>query len=140
MVKQAPPALLFMLFPFFFAAMWCAVSLLLASMGGWRRLAESFPAQDQPRGRRFFMQSGKVGIVNYGSCLTIYSAPDGLYLSVWFPFRLGHQPLFIPWSAIRRAKTHRFLWTETVAFEVGSPSVGTLQLSKKIFEGYHVVD
>ena len=108
-------------------------------MGGWRRLAESFPAKGQPSGKHFFMQSGKVGLVNYGSCLTIYSAPEGLYLSVWLPFRLGHPPLFIPWDAVHNMTTRRFLWVERVVFDVGSPSVATLQLSKKIFEGHNVV-
>ena len=139
MNNPGPPTFFIVLFPFLFVGMWCAVSLLLSTLGGWRHLAESFPATDQPRGRRFFMQSGKVGSVNYGSCLTIYSTPNGLYLSVWFPFRLGHPPLFIPWSAVRHATTHRFLWSETVSFDVGSPSVATLQLSKRIFEGRDVV-
>ena len=126
-------------FLLFFVGMWCGTSFLLAAMGGWRRLAESFRAGDEPSGRFFFMQSGKVGLVNYASCLTIYSAPNGFYLSVWLPFRLGHPPLFIPWSAIRNATTRRFLWFERVEFDVGSPSVATLQLSKKVFEGHNVV-
>lgn len=127
------------LFPFFFVSMWCAISLLLSAMGGWRRLAESFAARDEPTGRHFFMQSGKIGIVNYGSCLTIHSAPSGFYLSVWLPFRIGHPPLFIPWQEVRNVTTRRFLWFERVVFDVGSPSIASLQLSKKIFQGHNVV-
>ena len=139
MDKSTPPTFFIVLFPFFFVGMWCAISLLLSTLGGWRRLAESFPAKDQPSGRHFFMQSGKVGLVNYGSCLTIYIAPNGFYLSVWFPFRLGHPPLFIPWDAVCNATIRRFFWFERVAFDVGLPNVATLQLSKKIFEGHNVV-
>jgi hypothetical protein len=138
MDSTAPATIPVGLFLLLFVGMWCAISFLLSAVGGWRRLAESFRAGDEPCGRLFFMQSGKVGLVNYGSCLTIHTAPNGLYLSVWLPFRLGHPPLFIPWDAVRNATTRRFLWFERIVFEVGSPSVATLQLSKKIFEGQNV--
>ncbi len=138
MDKSVPPTVFFVLFPFFFLGMGCAISLLLSTLGGWRRLAESFPARGQPSGRRFILQSAKVGLVHYSGCLTLYSSPEGLYLSVWWPFRLGHPPLFIPWHAVHNATIRRFLWIERVAFDVGSPSVTTVELSKKIFEGHHV--
>jgi hypothetical protein len=128
----------FVLFLCLFVGMWCAICLML-SRGGWRRLAESFPACGQPSGSRFSAQSGKVGAASYNGCLTIYSSHEGLYLSVWLPFRLGHPPLFIPWNAVRNATTQRFLWIKTVVFDVGSPSVATLELSSRIFEGHDVV-
>ena len=139
MDTSAPPTFFLLLFPFIFVGMWCAVSLVLSTIGGWRRSAQSFPARGEPSGKRFFMQGGKVGQVTYSGCLTVYSSPEGLYLSVWLPFRLGHPPLFIPWDSVRNATTRRFLWTESVVFDAGSPSVATLQLSKKIFEGRDVV-
>jgi len=138
MDKSVPPTVFFVLFPCFFLGMWCAVSLVLSTLGGWRRLAESFPARGQPSGRRFVMQGAKVGLVHYSGCLTICSSPEGLYLSVWLPFRLGHPPLLIPWHAVHNATIRRFLWIERVAFDVGSPSVTTVELSKKIFEGVNV--
>src|SRR6476469_6745769 len=104
MNKSAPDIFFLVLFPFIFVGMWCAVSLILSTTGGWRRLAASFPARSQPSGRRFFLQGGKVGQVTYSGCLTIYSSQEGLHLSVWLPFRLGHPPLFIPWDAIRNAR------------------------------------
>jgi hypothetical protein len=51
------------------------------------------------------------------------------------PFRLAHPPLFIPWEEIHDVKARRFLWVEDIVFEVGSPSVAKLCLSKKILEG-----
>jgi hypothetical protein len=139
MDNSAPPTVLLLLFPIFVLGMWCAVSLVLSTVGGWRRLAESFPVRGQPSGRRFNMQGARVGQVHYGGCLTIYSSPDGIYLSVWPPFRLGHPPLFIPWNAVHHAMTRRFLWFESVVFDVGTPRITTLELSKKIFEGRNVV-
>jgi len=140
MERTALPIFFASLFPFIFAAIWCAVSMVLSTIGGWRRLAESFPARRPPSGKRFFMQGGKVGSVSYSGCLTIYTSPEGLYLSVWPMFRLGHPPLLIPWDAIRNATTRRLLWAESVVFDVGLPKIATLQLSRKIFEGYRVAD
>ena len=85
------------------------------------------------------MQSGRLGWVNYNSCLTIHSGPEGIRLAVWAPFRLGHPPLFIPWSAMHKATTKRLFWMETVSVELGSPKIATLQLPKKIFEGRDVI-
>jgi hypothetical protein len=113
-----------------------SVSLLvIAVVGGWRRLAEFFPANDLPAGRRFLWQSGSIGWVNYSGCLTIYSGPDGIYLTTMWPFRAGHPPLFIPWSEIHDVRTRRILWAEDATFEVGSPSIAKLALPKKVFEG-----
>jgi hypothetical protein len=140
MDKSALTVILIVLFPFLFAGLWCGVCLFTSTMGGWRRLAERFPARGQPSGRRFFMQRGKVGRVAYKGCLTIHSSPEGLHLSVWLPFRPGHPPLFIPWNEICNATTRRFLWAESVEFDVGSPRVATIRLSGEIFEGRDVVN
>ncbi len=37
---------------------------------------------------------------NYGGCLTIVVNSEGIGLSILWPFRAGHPPLFIPWSEI----------------------------------------
>lgn len=126
-------------FPFFFGALWCGVCLLLSGLGGWGRLAEKFAALRPPAGTRFFMQSGKVGVVNYKGCLTVHTSADGLHLAVWPFFRIGHKPLLIPWRDIHNGQVRSVLFSESVAFEVGSPKIATLRLSKKIFAGQPVV-
>ena len=138
MDKPAPPTWLLFLFPLFFVGMWCAALLVLSRIGGWHRLAESFPVRGEPSGRRFGMQSAKVGSVSYNNCLTLYTSTEGLYLSVWLLFRFGHPPLFIPWGDLHNAATRRFLWVESVVFDVGSPRIATLQLSKKVIEEHNV--
>jgi hypothetical protein len=125
-------------FPFLFYGMWSGILRLLSTWGGWSRLSETFTARDRPWGTRFLIQSGKVGSVNYKSCLTIHCTPKGFYMSIHWPFRLAHPTLFIPWEAVRNATTKRIFWFERVVFDVGSPSIATLQLSKRIFESYHV--
>lgn len=127
------------LFLILFVGGWCGIGILLSSMSGWARLAESFAAVGEPTGRRFFMQYGVVGTVIYGSNLSIHTASNGFYLSVWLPFRIGHPPLFIPWQEVRNATTYPFWWFEMVEFDVGSPSIATLELPKRIFGGHHFV-
>jgi hypothetical protein len=97
------------------------------------------PASGEPTGRRCFMQYGVVGNIYYRSILTIHTAPNGFYLSVWLPFRIGHPPLFIPWQEVRNATTYPFWWFEMVEFDVGPPTIATLELPKRIFEGHHFV-
>ena len=81
------------------------------------------------------MQSGGIGMVNYNRCLTVHHAPEGIYVSVLLPFRLGHPPLLIPWSAIHHVTPRKFLWHESMSFEVGSPCIVKLRLARKVFEG-----
>jgi hypothetical protein len=46
------------------------------------------------------------------------AADDALYLSVLFPFRLGHPPLCIPWKEIKLSRTKRFFRTHVIVTEV----------------------
>ena len=125
-------------FPIFFAAIWCSVCLLLSVIGGWGRLANRFPARQPPAGTCFFAQSGQVGLANYRGVLTVHTSPEGLHLAIMKIFRPGHPPLFIPWSEIYHA-TERRLFFEYVAFDIGSPRIATMRLPKRILAGRSVV-
>jgi hypothetical protein len=46
---------------------------------------------------------------SYGNCLIVGLNPDGIYLSVFFLFRIGHPPLFIPWPDVSM-RERRFLF------------------------------
>jgi hypothetical protein len=131
------PALLFVIPVFvilFFGGLWCGISLLLSRVGGWSGLAERFPAPEQPEGKRFRSQSGRLGLVNYNRCLTIYISKGGLYLSMTPLFRVGHRPMLIPWKEIHDVETQQVLWAEFVSFQIGSPTMATLRLSKTMFD------
>jgi hypothetical protein len=133
-----PDWILIALIPLVLVAAWAPILFLVSTLGGWRRLADHFPANDPPTGRQSWMQSLSIGWASYSNCLTIYVSADGLYLSVMLPFRPGHPPIFIPWSEIHDMTTRRQLWVEDVVFDVGSPSVAKLTLSRKVFEGRDV--
>jgi hypothetical protein len=102
-------------------------------MSGWRKLAAVYRAERPPPGRCFLLQGGKIGDVWYRGCLTIYTSPEGLYLSAWPIFRFREPPLFIPWTAIRNRREKQSLWSRLIEFDVDSPSNGTMRLLPSVF-------
>jgi len=120
-------------FVLLFAALWCGVCWLLATIGGWTALAMHFRSAERPQGRAFYMQSGRVGIVNYGSCLNIRVNEAGMYLAVFPLFRAGHPPLFIPWSEFGACQLRtKFFWT-VVEVSIGTPYIARLCLPRRVF-------
>ncbi len=117
-----------------FPAFWCLIVLLLSWVGGWRRLAEKYATDKEPSGTAFRGITGAVGTVSYKHCLIAHVAPQGLFLSVPFFFRIGHKPLLIPWSAIHSLKPFTFLFHHSMRFEVGTPTIATLRLPPKVLE------
>ncbi len=129
-------ALVLVLFPISFLALWCAIVFALASVGGWRRLAATYRASDDstryvaPR-----WQTGRIGIVPYRRVLTIDASEKGLRLAVPFPFRIGHQSLLIPWSAVHN-RTQGSVWGRDVTrFDVGTPAVARVELPTRALGG-----
>jgi hypothetical protein len=87
--------------PLLFIPLWCAVSVFLAFMGGWRKLAMTYRASNPFFGKKFYFQSASMQrMTNYNNVLIVGGNREGLFLSVLFIFRLGHPPLFFPWAEI----------------------------------------
>lgn len=122
------------LFLFLFPAFWCAVCWLLSHVGGWNRLGTRFATHQTPHGASFRWQNGSVGFVSYRNVMRVDAAPDGIFLSMPWLFRVGHPPLFIPWSEVHDATEQRLLWLRLVRFGVGSPRLARLRLPAKVFE------
>jgi hypothetical protein len=100
-------------------SLWLLVSLVISFIGGWFSLARRFRCQAPFAGSRYSGQSGWMrGLANYRSCLVIGANPSGLYLAVFFPFRIAHPPLFIPWSEVTLSKSHVFSM-KIVRFQLG---------------------
>jgi hypothetical protein len=51
---------------------------------------------------------------NYGNCLIVCANPDGVHLSVFFPFRIGHPPLFVPWPDVSMKEKQAFFFFKQV--------------------------
>jgi len=71
------------------------------SLGGWGTLTKQYANRSPFKGKRFFFASCSIGsFTHYRSRLIMGSNENGLYLAALLPFRIGHPPLFIPWSDI----------------------------------------
>ncbi len=117
------PALFMVVFPIF----WCAVLYAIASAGGWRQLAKRYRCSAAIFGTVWRFQSATVhnfADSNYGGCVKVTANEEGIGLSVFFPFRVGHPPLFIPWSEILVSELRRFIFFDRVRFTFpGEPSI-----------------
>lgn len=111
-----------------FPIMWVSMSLLLSHMGDWAKLAEQYADSHMEQGETHCMSSGHVGSVNYKSCLILRVCENGLGLSVLFPFRIGHPPLFIPWDQFHSTSEKRVLFFRFLDAYVGTPVVANLVL------------
>ena len=121
----------FTLFAFLagFPIMWCVVCLFLSHIGGWAELAEKYRDDTGIDGTAYCMRSGRIGIVNYASCLTLRVSDAGLRLSVLLPFRIGHPPIFIPWIDFHHARKKRALFICLfVKATIGNPPVTDVML------------
>ncbi|VTU01525.1 Uncharacterized protein OS=Myxococcus stipitatus (strain DSM 14675 / JCM 12634 / Mx s8) GN=MYSTI_03331 PE=4 SV=1 [Gemmataceae bacterium] len=88
------------LIPLGFVAFWVVVCHIVSLGSGWWALSRAYRpaapfAGKWRRGRSFRLNSA-----NYNGCATLGTNADGLYLGVFFPFRPGHPPLFIPWADV----------------------------------------
>lgn len=116
-------------FPVIFGTFWAAVCLLLSVLGGWRRLASHYRTDQRsaaPALRPYWLMMGPV---SYRGITTLQPTPEGLWISVMILFRLGHQPLLIPWHEVRGVHTGRSGLFNTIALELGNPRITTLRLS-----------
>jgi len=80
---------------------WTGFSYLISYMSGWRYLARVYRASQPFLGGRWrpWAASMRWG-VNYNGLLALGADSQGMHMSVFFLFRIGHPPLFIPWPDI----------------------------------------
>lgn len=116
-METTPLSLFFIQLPI----MWLVGMALVATMGGWRRMAAHFPdrparlstsgaqvpagGQDPQTVQTFRMATiwigkGSLGST-YGGCGVVEIDDEGIRLSMILPFRPFHTPMFIPWSAVK---------------------------------------
>jgi hypothetical protein len=124
-------AIFLCIFPLFFIIMWGFVLSILANVGGWSRLAQHYQAQTSFEGKKWHFRSGRMGLVNYKSCLTIGSNNYGLYVAALPLFRIGHPPLLIPWSDITTSKSKNF-WISYMDFTFAYAPAITFKLPEQL--------
>lgn len=127
------------LFPLFFAGMWVGILLMISAVGGWGRLASHYRRTESITGTTWRFKSMGMRLwmpANYGGCLFVIANDEGIGFSVLFLFRIGHPPLFIPWSDIEVIEERFFYVFKRVRLTFSEePSVAMwldTKLAKKI--------
>ena len=118
-----------------FAALWGAILLVLSTLGGWGQLAQRYKRVTTIIGTTRWLQSAGIRRyveVSYGHCLTVTFNDEGIGLSVLFPFRLGHPPLFIPWSEVRVSQVQRLFIFNFVRLEFLEVSSVRIDVTTKL--------
>ena len=110
----------FMLLPAFMA-LWCSIVFVISFISEWNKLARRFRAQSKPSGHMFGMQRAIINGANYNNCLTFGATNDGLYLSIFPLFAIGHAPLLIPWTALSDFQKGKFSGFPATRCEFFSP-------------------
>ena len=96
---------------------WAGFSHLVSYMSGWRYLAEVYRAGQPHMGERLRPWAASMRWkVNYNGLLILGADSQGLHVSVFFLFRIGHSPLFIPWTDIS-ATPMRMWWFKMAKLE-----------------------
>jgi hypothetical protein len=104
-MENISPILFLILFAVFFSG----VCFIISLMSGWHELANEYPLTGTFQGQRWHFRSANMRWgFHYNGCLTLGADQSGLFVSVLFPFRCGHPPLFIPWSDVSVRDTRYF--------------------------------
>ena len=123
-------------FLIFFVAFWSLISFLISFTSGWFTLSKRFRKQSEPYGDiknagPFFYTVYMRFWCHYSSVIRMTAANDALYLSVPFPFRLGHPPLCIPWKEIQFGRT-KLLWRRYVVLTLGEQERIPMRISERM--------
>jgi hypothetical protein len=113
---------------FIFILIWFGVSALSAFSSGWFSLAKLFRATKNVNKIDFWLCSGLIGYSGrisfpYNHCLFVTLTDTGFRLSIFFPFRLLHPPLFIPWKQVYSVTSQSYFSSKEAVVHIQGFSV-----------------
>jgi hypothetical protein len=89
-------------FVVYFIALWVLTSYGISLLSGWGTLSHRFRNSGAFYSYQWPSQSIRMrALMNYNNCANLGADQDGLYMAVFPVFRIGHAPLFIPWSEVQ---------------------------------------
>lgn len=102
-----------------FGLLWTLIVLLISRLAGWSKLARQYPAPGPATGRTFSMSSARFGMFSsYRNCLTVTLSLSGIHLRPMFVFRMGHDPVLIPWTSVVAGSRQDFFLTAAFRIQV----------------------
>ncbi len=114
----------------------CGLMWTLAHVSGWRQLAADYPANELIQGQTIWTGSVLFGwLMGYNNGVIMTANGEGLRLSLWPLIRIGHPPIFLPWSEMQ-ASASNYLWLKmlrirmdrsTISFRIPAELVSQLR-------------
>lgn len=131
MQNTGPPLLIILAFVIIFPILWIGIVLLIARLGGWIKLAKLFPATQERSGEVCGYASARFRMfVGYSRCLTITVSQSGIHMRPMLAFRIGHDPIFIPWDAVQDIRQKGLALFPVLDMQVQLPdAAGTITIS-----------
>ncbi|WP_428650228.1 hypothetical protein [Roseibium sp.] len=122
-----------------FGLFWSVVIFLVSRLGGWARLARQYPAAGPATGDTRHWRSATFGLLcNYRTCLNLTLSQTGLHMVPVLVFRIGHDPILIPWNAIADARRRNLLLATGLQIDVKDKASGGVR--KITFYGKSLVE
>ena len=127
------------LFPFLlFPVIWIAVVSLVATASGWRKLYQDLGAHSDPQvigesSKVFRFPTIRFNRTNYKNSITINTTRYALIMKVFFPFRLGHKPLVIPWDRVESLTPEQFFFVRYVKIKLTPPLKAEILVPEAVF-------
>ena len=119
-------------FPFFFVAIWLAVTTILGLLSGWFRLVAKYPDENVEPVLRVRGQSGTMGLgVSMKGILTLSVCPSGLRVGMMRVFGPFCRDFLVPWESIKVTRKKTLFWP-VAKLQFGDPVVGTLNISGRV--------
>lgn len=113
-----------------FPLFWMAIVFLISRLSGWVPLARDFPAKHPASGETFGWSSARLRpFTNYGGCLTVTVSSAGIHIQPWMLYRVGHEPVMIPWGAIEDMRVSPLLFSAMVRLRLRGPTGGRHTIS-----------
>ena len=128
----------------FFTVFWSGISFFISFASGWFALGQRFKRQSEPYGETktagpFFYSIYMRWWCRYSSVIRLTAAPDALYASVLFLFRIGHPPLRIPWDEIRFGRT-KFFFRTNIVLTLGNAEKIPMCISLRMARNLGILD
>src|SRR4051812_10978993 len=119
-------------------ALWCVQSYVCSMASGWHSLIPRFRSASEYLGetitiRRFPMEIRMRFRMDYTNVVQMTADENGLHLSAFFPFRVGHPPLLIPWRETHQERVDG-TWRSYVLFTLGRTERVPMRISKRLAE------
>ena len=113
-------------------ALWTGVGFVISLIGGWFDLGRIYRARQPFHGQCWHFQDAQFRLIaGYHNVVSVGANAEGLFLSVFFLFRSGHPPLFIPWQDIS-VRPGRYFWFRVYRFEFRQVPSVRLRLKEKL--------